>query len=58
MQGNVLGQAGANLKINGIIEEYKVASGGNIRGGDFVKFIDNYRYGKQPGYSIKYNWNF
>lgn len=43
MQGNVLGQTSGGLKINGIIEEYKVASGGNIRAGDFVKFINAYR---------------
>ena len=40
MQGNVLGQAGGGLKINGIIQEYKVASGGKIRAGDFVKFVN------------------
>ena len=40
MQGNVLGQTSGGLKINGIIEEYKVASGGNVRAGDFVKYIN------------------
>lgn len=44
MQGNILGQTGGGLKINGIIEEYKVISGGNVRVGDFVKYINNYRY--------------
>lgn len=43
MQGNILGQTGGGLKINGIIEEYKVASGGNVRAGDFVKFVNTYR---------------
>lgn len=42
MQGNVLGQTGSNLKINGIIEEYKVASGGKVNAGDFVKFVNGY----------------
>ena len=41
MQGNVLGQAGGSSKINGIIEEYKVASGGNVNAGDFVRLINN-----------------
>ncbi len=40
MQGNILGQTGVGLKINGIIEEYKVASGGNVRAGDFVQYIN------------------
>ena len=39
MQGNVLGQSGSGIKINGLIEEYRVASGGNINAGDFVKFM-------------------
>ncbi len=39
MQGNVLGQVGGSSKINGIIEEYIVNSGGNISAGDFVKYI-------------------
>lgn len=43
MQGNVLGQLGGGIKINGIIEEYKVASGENVRVGEFVKYINNYR---------------
>lgn len=42
MQGNVRGQSGGGLDIQGIIQEYKVASGGNINAGDFVKFINNY----------------
>jgi len=42
MQGNVLGQTGSGLKINGIIEEYQVASGGKVNAGDFVTFINNY----------------
>ena len=46
MQGNILGQnnssSNSNLKINGIIEEYTVASGGNVNAGDFVKFINNF----------------
>ena len=42
MQGNVLGQTGSNLKINGIIEEYKVASSGKVNAGDFVKYINTY----------------
>lgn len=41
MQGNVLGQVGGSSKINGIIEEYKVASGGNVNAGDFVRFVDD-----------------
>ena len=40
MQGNVLGQAGGRIKINAIIEEYKVASGENVRTGDFVQYIN------------------
>lgn len=40
-KGNVLGQTGGGSKINGIIEEYKVASGGNINAGDFVAFVNN-----------------
>ena len=40
MQGNVLGQTGSSLKINGLIEEYKVVSGGNINAGDFVSFVN------------------
>ena len=32
----------ASDKINGIIEEYKVASGGNINAGDFVSFVKEY----------------
>lgn len=31
---------GGGNKINGIIEEYKVASGGNVSAGDFVKFVN------------------
>ena len=46
MQGNILGQnnsnSNSNLGINGIIEEYTVASGGNVNAGDFVKFINNF----------------
>lgn len=42
MQGNVLGQSGGSAKINGIIEEYKVASGGNVNAGDFVRFLSDY----------------
>lgn len=42
MQGNVLGQSGGSAKINGIIEEYKVASGGNVNAGNFVKFVNDY----------------
>lgn len=32
---------GGGNKINGIIEEYKVASGGNVSAGDFVRFINS-----------------
>lgn len=42
MQGNVFGQSGGSAKINGIIEEYKVANGGNVNAGDFVKFVNDY----------------
>ena len=38
MQGNVLGQSGGNSKINGLIEEYKVAAGENVKAGDFVEY--------------------
>ena len=41
MQGNVLGQTGSSLKINGLIEEYTVASGGNVNAGDFVSFVND-----------------
>ena len=40
MQGTILGQSSGS-KINGIIEEYKVANEGNVNAGDFVKFIEN-----------------
>lgn len=40
MQGNVLGQSGGGSKINGIIEEYMVASGGNVSAGDFVEYVN------------------
>lgn len=40
-QGKVLGAA-CGIKINGIIEEYTVASGGNVSAGDFVKFVNEY----------------
>lgn len=40
MQGNIRGQAGGGFDINGIIEEYTVASGGNVNAGDFVKFVN------------------
>jgi len=33
--------AGGGLNISGIIEEYQVASGGNVNAGDFVKYINN-----------------
>ena len=36
-----LNLAGGSSKINGIIEEYKVASGGNVNAGDFVRLINN-----------------
>lgn len=60
MQGNVLGQAGGSSKINGIIEEYKVASGGNVNAGDFVRFVENktkatemyYNDNKQGQYNV------
>lgn len=41
----MIGEIGLSKKgmdIDGIIEEYKVASDGNINAGDFVKFINNY----------------
>lgn len=41
MQGNVLGQNNSNLKINGIIKEYQIASGGNVNAGDFVSFVND-----------------
>ncbi len=31
------------INIDGIIEEYQVASGGNVNAGDFVKFVKGYR---------------
>lgn len=40
MQGNVLGQSGGGLKIDEIIKEYQVVSGGNVNVGDFVKYIE------------------
>lgn len=30
------------LNIRGIVEEYKVAAGENVRAGDFVEFVNNY----------------
>lgn len=45
MQGNVLGQSGGSLKINGIIEEYKVAAGENVNAGDFVKYVNEIETG-------------
>lgn len=45
MQGNVLGQSGSGLKIDELIKEYKVASGGNVSAGDFVKFVEKYNLG-------------
>lgn len=47
MQGNVLGQSGGSAKINGIIEEYKVASGGNVNARSFVKFINEFEASKE-----------
>lgn len=42
MQGNVLEQTGGGGdKINGIVEEYVVASGGNVNAGEFVKLDSN-----------------
>ena len=32
---------GGGSKINGLIEEYVVASGGNVNAGDFVKFVND-----------------
>lgn len=40
MQGNVLGQTGGGLNIKGLLKEYEVASGGKVRTGDFVKYIN------------------
>ena len=40
MQGNILGQAGGGLNLKGILKEYEVASGGKVRAGDFVKYIN------------------
>lgn len=45
-QVKIRGQSGGSSKINGIIEEYKVASGGNVNAGDFVKFVEN-EYGTE-----------
>lgn len=36
-----LNLSSGSSKINGIIEEYKVASGGNVNAGDFVRFVEN-----------------
>ena len=35
-------KAGGSSKINGLIEEYVVASGGNVNAGDFVKFMNDH----------------
>lgn len=40
MQGNVLGQTGGGINIKGLLKEYQVASGGKVRTGDFVKYIN------------------
>lgn len=40
MQGNILGQS-AGINIRGIIEQYKVAAGENVKAGDFVEFVNN-----------------
>lgn len=39
-----LNLSGKGVDINGIIEEYKVANGGNVNAGDFVNFINNYNF--------------
>ena len=38
--------------INGIVEEYKVASGGNISTGDFVKYLNETSSGNITNYAI------
>lgn len=55
-----LNLSGKGIDINGIIEEYKVASGGNVNTGDFVKFINNYNFEMNnilinSGFSSAYN---
>lgn len=35
-------------KINGLLEEYKVSSGGTINAGDFVKWMSKFQNGKLP----------
>lgn len=55
MQGNVFGQSGGGLKIDELIEEYKVASGGNVSVGDFVKFIEKYNTGNDTKLTARYN---
>ena len=56
MQGNILGQnnssSNSNLKINGIIEEYTVASGGNVNAGDFVSFVNEYGFTQESENSV------
>ena len=54
MQGNVLGQNNSNLKINGIIEEYQIASGGNVNAGDFVSFVDEYGFIQRTEKSVTF----
>lgn len=46
MIGSLNLAGGGSSKINGIIEEYKVASGGNIDAGDFVRFVED-RYSEE-----------
>lgn len=61
MQGNILGQnnsnSNSNLGINGIIEEYTVASGGNVNAGDFVSFVNEYGFIQQAEKSVTFTGN-
>lgn len=61
MQGNVFGQSGGGFKIDELIEDYKVASGGNVNVGDFVKFIEEYNITEGTITNINstkyYGWN-
>ena len=40
---NKINDINTGINIDGIIEEYQVASGGNVNAGDFVKFVNGYR---------------
>ncbi len=43
------------INIDGIIEEYQIASGGNVNAGDFVKFVNEHRNKIRKRYTIKFD---